>query len=64
MHCQIIYLIYINFTQIGVKTSIISAHKLVELYQLFESTGGDHQSITLKNYASKPQHLVLLNGLM
>ncbi|KAB7506528.1 Mediator of RNA polymerase II transcription subunit 25, partial [Armadillidium nasatum] len=50
--------------KVGVKTSIISAHKMVELYKLFEGAGGDLQSITAVNYAVQSQHLVLLNGLV
>ncbi|RXG68962.1 hypothetical protein Avbf_02468 [Armadillidium vulgare] len=50
--------------KVGVKTSIISAHKMVELYKLFEDAGGDLQSITAVNYAAQSQHLVLLNGLV
>uniref|UniRef100_A0A0P4VVX5 Mediator of RNA polymerase II transcription subunit 25 n=1 Tax=Scylla olivacea TaxID=85551 RepID=A0A0P4VVX5_SCYOL len=45
-----------------IQLSVVSAHKLVELYCLFNAAGGDHQSTLNKNYASKPQHLVLLQG--
>ena len=45
-----------------IQLSVVSAHKLVELYCLFDAAGGDHQSTLNKNYASKPQHLVLLQG--
>ncbi|XP_042206915.1 mediator of RNA polymerase II transcription subunit 25-like [Homarus americanus] len=47
----------------NIQLSVVSAHKLVELYRLFDAAGGDFQASHNKNnYASKPQHLVLLNG--
>ena len=51
-----------NLKSSGIKLSIVSAHKLSELYQLYESCGGDLSTATLKNYATKPHHLVLLSG--
>ncbi|XP_066989968.1 mediator of RNA polymerase II transcription subunit 25-like isoform X3 [Macrobrachium rosenbergii] len=55
--------VLLEFKRIGIQLSIISAHKLVELYRLFDAAGGDYQANPAKNYASKPQHLVLLNGV-
>lgn len=60
---DIIYLTWSSFVfQNKIQLSVVSAHKLVELYRLFDAAGGDHQATLNKNYASKPQHLVLLQG--
>ncbi|KAK7086682.1 Mediator of RNA polymerase II transcription subunit 25 [Halocaridina rubra] len=55
--------VLLEIKRVGIQLSIISAHKLVELYRLFDAAGGDYQANPAKNYASKPQHLVLLNGV-
>lgn len=42
---------------------MLGCHKLSELYRVFETSGGDLNTATHKNYATRPQHLILLSGL-
>ncbi|ROT73196.1 putative mediator of RNA polymerase II transcription subunit 25 isoform X2 [Penaeus vannamei] len=56
--------VILELKRCGIQLSVISMHKLVELYRLFDAAGGDHQACMAKNYASKPQHLVLLKDII
>lgn len=46
----------------NIKLSVLGCHKIGELYRIFETTGGDLNAATHKNYTTRPQHLVLLSG--